>query len=144
MKTEHLVTSCVYIMLLLGIALASANSAEVKSRPDSCPLIKIACSPDKSCCGPKYTFTVDIMGGYPDREPSYKWSVTAGTINSGQGTGSIEVDASSVNDKPLTVTVEIGNIIPEGCPTTESYTTQCAKPSNVLGQTRPCKGKRKN
>lgn len=144
MKTAHLLTSCVCIMLLLGIALASTSSAEVKPRPDSCPVIKIACLSSESCCGPKYTFTANISGGYPDREPSYKWNVSAGTITSGQGTGSIEVDASSANDKPLTVTVEIGNIIPEGCPTTESYTTRCAKPSNTLSQTRPCKGKRKN
>lgn len=144
MKTAHLIASCTCIMLLLGITLASNNSTEVKLCSDSCPIITIACLSDESCCGPKYTFSANISGGYPDREPSYKWSVSAGTITSGQGTGSIEVDASKVSDKPLTVTVEIGNIIPKGCPTTESYTTQCAKPSNALGQTRPCKGKRKN
>jgi hypothetical protein len=129
---------------LLGVVLASTNNLEVKPRPYSCPVIKIACLPSESCCGPKYTFTANISGGYPDRDPSYKWIVSAGAITSGQGTGSIEVDASKAGEKPLTVTVEIGNIIPEGCPITDSYTTQCAKPSNALSRTRPCKGKRKN
>jgi hypothetical protein len=45
----------------------------------------------------------------------------------GQGTGSIDVDGSCADGHPITVTVEIGNIIPDGCPTKSSYTTECKK-----------------
>jgi hypothetical protein len=144
MKKKRVFLSCGCLMMLLSIALASTNSAKVKPRLDSCPVIMIACLSNEPCCGPKYTFTANISGGYADREPTYKWSVSAGTITSGQGTGSVEVDASKINGQPLKVTVEVGNVIPDGCPTTESYTTECSKPSNVLSRARHCKGKQKN
>jgi hypothetical protein len=71
---------------------------------------------------------VDITGGYLDRKPTYKWSVSAGKIKKGQGTDSIVVDTSCAGDKPITATVEIGNVIPEGCPSNSSYMTECDKP----------------
>lgn len=144
MKKKRLFLSCGCVMLLLSIALASTNSAKVRPRLGSCPVIMIACLSNEPCCGSKYTFSANISGGYADREPTYKWSISAGTITSGQGTGSIEVDASKANGKPLEVTVEVGNVIPDGCPTTETYTTECSKPLNVVSRARPCKGKRKS
>lgn len=123
-------------MLLLSSILVSANGAAMKSRQVSCPVIIIVCSSEEPCRGPKYTFVANVTGGYPDREPTYKWNVSAGTITSGQGTGVIEVNDSGVTDKSLTVTVEVGNIIPKGCPTTESYTIQRGKASNPSAKTR--------
>ncbi len=94
----------------------------------SCPVITIECSSDEErCCGPKYNFTVNIMGGFANRKPSYKWSVSSGKIVKGQGTGSIYVETKCDKDKPIRVTVEIGSIIPEGCPTSASFTTECNK-----------------
>jgi hypothetical protein len=101
----------------------SANTTQSRS----CPVIAIRCSSVKSCCGSKYTLAVDIAGGYLDRKPTYTWSVSAGKIIKGQGTDSIEVDASCAGNKPITVTVEIGNIIPAGCPTKSSFTRECDK-----------------
>lgn len=143
MKKKRLFLSC-GCALLFSVALASTNPTEVMLHQGMCPVITVICSSGKTCCGPKYTFTANITGGYADREPTYKWSVSVGTITKGQGTSSIEVDASNLDDKPMTAMVELGNIIPDGCPTTENYTTECSKPSNVVSRGRPCRGKRKN
>lgn len=144
MNKRRLFLSCGCVMMLLSIVLALTGRAKVKPHLDSCPMIMIACLSDEPCCGPKYTFTANISGGYADREPTYKWSVSAGTIAKGQGTSSIEVDASNLDGKPITATVEIGSVIPDGCPTTETYTTECSKPTNVVSRARSCRGKRKN
>ncbi len=113
--------------LFVVICLSFLNRAATRQDP-SCPVIKIRCSSEKSCCGPKYAFAVDITGGYLDRKPTYKWTVSAGKITNGQGTSEIQVDATCANGKPLKITVEIGNVIPVGCPTTSSYVTECDKP----------------
>jgi PKD-like domain len=141
MKRLGMLTSCLPAMLLLCVVLTSTDSAAVGPGPDACPLIMIDCSPN-GCCGPKYTFAVNIQGGDPDREPSFKWSVSAGTITEGQGTSAIEVDAGGAGDKPLTVTVEIGNIIPEGCDRTKSYTTKCDGAVKASVRGRSCKGRK--
>ena len=129
MKRKYLVTTCACITLLLGIALASTGGAEMEPRSDECPLISIYRERGGSCRRPKYRFTANISGGYWDRKPTYRWSISAGKITSGQGMGSIKVDARKADDKPLTVTVEVGNVIPKGCPdpTIESITVECDK-----------------
>jgi len=129
-------------MLLLGSTLASTDNTAIWPRQQTCPVIKIVCWTEEQCRGPKYTFAVAIAGGYSDREPSFKWSVSAGTITSGQGTGEIEVNGGGVTDKPLTVSIEVGNIIPDGCPATESYTVEHAKSSNPPAKTHPRKRKK--
>ena|SRR6266850_3947784 len=115
------------LLILLAFVALRANSDVSEEKQFSCPLIRIICSSDKSCCGPKYNFTVNISGGSPDRKPTYKWSISSGKIIKGQGTGSIDVDANCNDGKPVTVTVKIGNVIPDGCPSTSSYTTECEK-----------------
>lgn len=129
-------------VLLLSIALVSNSMAEIEPHPDSCPVITIDCLSGSTCCGSQRTLAANVSGGYSEREPTFKWNVSAGTITKGQGTSSIEIDA--LNGELITVTVEIGNIIPDGCPTTESYITECSKPSNIVSRARPCRGKRKN
>lgn len=93
----------------------------------SCPVISVRCSDEKDCCGSTRSFAVDITGGYIDRTPTFKWTVSKGKIKSGQGTDSIAVDAVCTAEKPLIVTVEVGNVIPEGCPSTASFTTKCQR-----------------
>jgi hypothetical protein len=88
-----------------------------------CPLILIECT--DRCVGPNYTFTVRIGGPCPDREPSYHWSTSRGTITKGQGTDTITVDSTGTGKNILTVTVEIGNAIPSVCPKKASYSPKC-------------------
>jgi hypothetical protein len=80
------------LIAILSFANVGANS----SPPDSCPLILIRCSSREGCCCQRRTFAVDISGGYVDKNPTYKWSISAGKIAKGQGTSEIKVDASGV------------------------------------------------
>src|SRR5690606_20383933 len=70
--------------------------------------------------GQSMTFTANATGGSAD--VTYNWSVSSGTIESGQGTPSIVV--STTNDMAntsVTATVELGGLDPAcNCPSTAS------------------------
>ena len=101
------------------------RGSHVSNSGGTCPVIKIRYSCSKLCCGKMRNFAANITGGYVDRKPTYKWSLSSGKITKGQGTDSIDVDATCGEGKSITVTVEIGNVIPDGCPSSASYTTEC-------------------
>jgi len=54
--------------------------------------------------------------------PTYKWSVSAGSIESGQGTPSILVHTTNLWGASITATVEVGNL-PAACLTTTASAT---------------------
>lgn len=77
--------------------------------------------------GESMTFVANVSGGSGDIT-SYNWSVSAGTISSGQGTSSITVDTTGLApNSNVTATVEIG---PNNCscPYTASDTGSIAPP----------------
>lgn len=117
-----------YAILCLVSVRAISNQA-VLTKADSlqdCPRIKVYCVAN-SCCRKKRIFRVAYQGS-PEDEPNFKWRVSSGEIINGQGDGEIEVDATKTKD-PMEVTVDIGGkiSIPEGCPTTAKFTTECQK-----------------
>jgi hypothetical protein len=57
-------------------------------------------------------FEANIAGGDVDARPTYKWSLSAGKIISGQGTSKIVVDVSDLAGKSLTATVRVGGYDP--------------------------------
>jgi hypothetical protein len=63
--------------------------------------------------GRSITFTANLAGGEPTVEPTYKWSVSAGSIFKGQGTATIEVDTSGLAGQQVTATLEVGGYPPE-------------------------------
>lgn len=126
MKSQRLTVRAT-LFFLLAFAPLGSNADVSPNHQSSCPVIKIGCSSSKPCCGATYNFTANITGGYVDRKPTYKWSVSSGKITKGQGTGSIDVDVTCGDGKPITITVEIGNVIPDGCSSSASYTTECEK-----------------
>jgi hypothetical protein len=101
--------------LVLAITLASLAALPLGGaaapRPRECPTVSVSC-PDMISGGTPVTFTATV-GGPAELTPTYKWAVSAGTITSGQGTGSITVDTAGV-DNSLTATVEVGGL-PESC-----------------------------
>ena len=58
------------------------------------------------------TFSVDVRGGTPVITPTYNWTVSAGTISSGQGTSSITVDTTNTAGQSITASVDIGGFDP--------------------------------
>ena len=72
------------------------------------------------------TFTANVNGG-SQTNPTYDWTVSAGSIESGQGTPVITVRAPSDGTTNVTATVNIGNLC-ASCPSTASETAPVTPP----------------
>ena len=67
------------------------------------------------------TFTANASGGTQDTPLTYNWTVSAGTIESGQGTPSITVRVpSDMSGGNITATLELGGV-PVNCGCTTSF-----------------------
>lgn len=102
----------------------------------ACPdCVKLCDCPSLSVSGPAgivnpgdaMTFTATLAGGTQDNV-TYNWSVSAGTIESGQGTPSITVRTTSeMANSSVTATVEIGGLPADcDCPRTANETGSIA------------------
>ena len=72
-----------------------------------CPKLKIS-GPDQVDEGQPITFSVALTGGDRNAEPTFNWTVSAGTISSGQGTSTITVDTTDAGGQSTTATVDVG------------------------------------
>ena len=88
-----------------------------------CPEVRVDCPSGITPEGTPITFTASVTGGAPGVTATYNWSVSAGTITSGQGTPSITVDTAKLGGQSITATVQVGGYPPE-CQTTASCTSQ--------------------
>jgi len=105
---------CFPVRLLLGCLLAivclsaSLIAAAQKPMPPGCPKTSVKC-PDSVHKGETLKFTAEVKGGDSQVTPTYNWSVSAGKIESGQGTATIEVSTKEVEaESTITATVELG------------------------------------
>lgn len=90
--------------------------------PDlACPNVAVTC-PSEVEDGGSVTFKADFRQGTPVVSPTYNWTVSAGTITSGQGTDTITVDSKGTGGQTITATVELGGIDPS-CGRTASCST---------------------
>ena len=92
-------------------------------RPPPCPTVSVSCPSDVDQGSP-ITFTASVSG---DANVTYNWSVSAGTISSGQGTSSISVDTANLGGQTVTAAVEVGGLDPS-CSRTASCTTGVRQP----------------
>jgi hypothetical protein len=90
-----------------------------------CPTLSISCPTDQVIAGSPATVSANVSGGDPNASITYNWTVSAGTISSGQGTPTITIDTTGLAGNSVTATVEIGGVGPE-CDRTESCTFQVA------------------
>jgi hypothetical protein len=95
--------------LLISAPSASLVSAQQKPTPKpACPTTTMTC-PDTGYTNDKLLFTANIKGGDPNVKPTFNWTVSAGTIESGQGTSTIDVSTKGLSDnQSVTATVEVG------------------------------------
>jgi hypothetical protein len=93
-----------------------------------CPTVGVSC-PDRINDGDATTFTADVRGGDESIPATYNWSVSAGTIMSGQGTPSITVNTNGLGRQTLTATVRVGGYPPE-CNMSGSCSVSVAGPLN--------------
>jgi len=88
-----------------------------------CPTVSVNCPTELVEVGQPVTFTANVSGGDPNATVTYNWTVSSGTISSGQGTPSITVDTTGLaGGAQVTGTVELGGVAPE-CTRTASCTT---------------------
>jgi len=96
--------------------------------PPPCPTVSVSCPTDVEA-GQPITFTASVTGGAEGATWTYNWSVSAGTISSGQGTSTITVDTAGLGSQSVTATVNIGGADPS-CNNSNSCTT-AVKPAPV-------------
>jgi hypothetical protein len=93
--------------------------------PIPCPTVDVSC-PSDVAEGGTITFTANVSGGDPNVTPTYNWTVSAGTIASGQGTSSITVETTGLGGQTVTATVDVGGY-DRSCSTSDSCTTSVTK-----------------
>src|SRR5260370_30569766 len=101
------------ILLLTVFLMAIPSSSDCRfkfSNQSDCPTVSVTC-PESADSG-KLIFKASVTGGKAQRELSDNWSVTKGTIKSGQGTPTIEVDLNGQDCEGLTATVEVNGYDP--------------------------------
>jgi PKD domain-containing protein len=87
-----------------------------------CPTVSVSC-PSSVDLGSPITFSSTTADNV-----TFNWSVSAGTITSGQGTSSITVDTAGLGGQTVTATVELGGLDP-ACSRTASCSTSVTAPS---------------
>jgi hypothetical protein len=93
----------------------------VPNPPPPCPTVSVSC-PDTGTIGQPVTFTANVSAGDTNVTPTFNWTVSAGTISSGQGTSSITVDTTGVaGGTTITATVDVGGY-DRSCSTSSSCT----------------------
>jgi hypothetical protein len=90
--------------------------------PPPCPSVSVSCPTDVEPNAP-ITFTASVSGGAEGASWTYNWSVSAGTISSGQGTSTITVDTTGLGGQSVTATVNLGGADPSCTGTSQSCTT---------------------
>jgi hypothetical protein len=93
-----------------------------------CPTVSVTCPSDVDEGG-SVTYTANVTQGTPAVSPTYNWTVSAGTITSGQGTSSITVSAANAGGQTITATVELGGVDPS-CGRTASCSTPVKPKAN--------------
>ncbi|MGI8470164.1 MAG: hypothetical protein ACR2N3_17115 [Pyrinomonadaceae bacterium] len=94
-----------------------------------CPTISVTEPTSVTSPGADMTFTANVSGGNTDASYTYNWTVSNGTITSGQGTPSITVaTTSAMAGQNVVATVTIGGITCTTC------TTNTAMGTGSVGQ----------
>ncbi|HYJ88673.1 MAG TPA: hypothetical protein VEW46_21585 [Pyrinomonadaceae bacterium] len=105
-------------------ASTTVTVAECTDCRPPCPTVSVSC-PSQVDPGTPITFTASLSG---DANVTYNWTVSAGTISSGQGTSSITVDTAGLGGQTVTATLELGGLDPACSRTASCSTTVTAPP----------------
>ena len=114
---------------------ATASIQQARPTPSPCPTVRVSC-PDAVKVNEPANFTAAVSGGDPNVTPTFNWTVSAGTISSGQGTSSITVDTQGAGGQTITATVDVGGF-DRACPASNSCTAAVGKeaaPSVKFGE----------
>src|SRR5580765_4418621 len=111
---------------------ATIPAAETPVSP--CPSIELRAPQKTVRDGEQVGFTAMLSGGDAKVAPLFNWSISAGTMLSGQGTSKIGVDSTGAGaDKGITATVQIGGFPPE-CTADATVTLYVAGPARKIDE----------
>lgn len=92
-----------------------------------CPRIEVMCPTEALEQGMPMSFSASVSGGDPTAQFTFNWTVSAGTITSGQGTPSVTLDTTGLGGQIVKVTVEVGGL-PQSCASSVSCEAKMAPP----------------
>ena len=117
---------------ILSVSLLLLFASAVRAQtPVTCGIVDIDGPSDVEPNTP-VVFKVKITGPIHTTKPEFKWTLSAGTILTGQGTDQIDVDTVGLGGLDLTVTVELLGA-PSGCRASASRITQVKGAPFVCG-----------
>jgi hypothetical protein len=90
-----------------------------------CPTSLVS-SPDSVNEGTSFFAAVNVSGGEKSVTPTYRWTISTGTILKGQGTTTIEVGTTGLGTQTITVTVDVRGYNPN-CSTSASASAYVVK-----------------
>lgn len=105
----------------IAFSTATVNVVECPA-PPPCPTVTVTCA-DTVEVGQPITYTANVSGGDPAVTPTFNWTVSAGTITSGQGTNTITVDTAGTGGQSITATATVSGY-PAECQGSATCTTQ--------------------
>lgn len=107
------------IIFALILAFSFWFSVFAQNENQSCPKIEVT-GGGQVRPGETMSFTANVTGGLRKAPLEYEWTVSGGTISSGQGTSSITVDISGTSGEiNVTAVVKIKGLF-DNCPNTAS------------------------
>ena len=99
-----------------------------------CPQLQIQGPTRPMRDGEPISFGANIGGGDPNVQPIYSWSISSGTIISGQGTRNIAVDSSGAgSDRQIVADLLVGGYSVE-CNSGSTYTVAIAAPAKKVDE----------
>jgi len=108
------------IILTTTLALIFSVSAFAQNALSNCAKIEVS-GGGVIRTGDPMMFTANVTGLTKNSTLEYEWTVSIGTISSGQGTPSITVDTTGLADTNITAEVKIKGLY-DNCPNTASET----------------------
>jgi hypothetical protein len=105
------------LLFLSGLTL----SAYAQAPATTCPTISVTC-PDTVEADKPLTFTASVVDADANLKLTYNWTISAGTIISGQGSPSVTIDTSGLPRMSITATVTVAGLNPD-CTNSASCTT---------------------
>lgn len=115
------------VTVIVSLFLSATAIFHVSAQQSKCPTVSVTCPDTVYLGGDVLSFVVNVTGGDPDVTPTYNWTVSNGSIDSGQGTVAIKLDLSGITDNStVTATVDVGGYDRE-CSTSSSCTASVLK-----------------
>ncbi|HYG81792.1 MAG TPA: hypothetical protein VD861_15450 [Pyrinomonadaceae bacterium] len=102
------------LLLLTPAAAVCQEGAPATVAQEGCPRIEVMCPTEMLEQGTPMTVSAQVSGGDPNAQFTFNWSLSAGTITSGQGTPTITVDTTGLGGQNIKLTLEVGGL-PESC-----------------------------